>query len=75
MTNRLAGENSPYLFQHAGNPVDWFPWGLEALEKARREDINRFFLVLAILPAIGVTSWLMNHSKTLKLLQSSMKIS
>jgi uncharacterized protein len=38
MTNRLAAENSPYLIQHASNPVDWYPWGLEALEKARRED-------------------------------------
>jgi uncharacterized protein YyaL (SSP411 family) len=38
MTNRLAAENSPYLIQHASNPVDWFPWGSEALEKARRED-------------------------------------
>lgn len=36
--NRLAGETSPYLRQHAGNPVDWYPWGEEALEKARRED-------------------------------------
>ncbi|MEP0775550.1 MAG: thioredoxin domain-containing protein, partial [Acidobacteriota bacterium] len=36
--NRLARESSPYLRQHAGNPVDWFPWGEEALEKARRED-------------------------------------
>jgi uncharacterized protein YyaL (SSP411 family) len=36
--NRLAGETSPYLLQHAHNPVDWFPWGPEALEKARRED-------------------------------------
>jgi uncharacterized protein YyaL (SSP411 family) len=38
MSNRLAGENSPYLLQHAENPVDWYPWGEEALEKARRED-------------------------------------
>lgn len=38
MTNRLAETNSPYLLQHAENPVDWYPWGLEALEKARRED-------------------------------------
>ncbi len=37
-TNRLAAESSPYLRQHAHNPVDWFPWGAEALEKARRED-------------------------------------
>src|SRR5581483_3245646 len=37
-TNRLAYEQSPYLRQHAHNPVDWFPWGREALDKARRED-------------------------------------
>ena len=37
-SNRLANENSPYLLQHAENPVDWYPWGEEALEKARRED-------------------------------------
>ena len=36
--NRLSNEKSPYLLQHAGNPVDWFPWGTEAFEKARRED-------------------------------------
>lgn len=38
MTNRLAGETSPYLLQHAHNPVDWYPWGSEALERARAED-------------------------------------
>jgi uncharacterized protein len=36
--NRLAGEKSPYLQQHAHNPVDWYPWGPEAFERARRED-------------------------------------
>ena len=36
--NRLASETSPYLLQHAHNPVDWFPWGPEAFELARRED-------------------------------------
>jgi len=36
--NRLAHETSPYLLQHAHNPVDWYPWGPEALELARRED-------------------------------------
>jgi uncharacterized protein YyaL (SSP411 family) len=36
--NRLARETSPYLLQHAHNPVDWYPWGPEALERARRED-------------------------------------
>ncbi len=37
-TNRLAGETSPYLRQHAHNPVDWYPWGPEALERARSLD-------------------------------------
>lgn len=37
-TNRLAQETSPYLKQHAHNPVDWYPWGPEALERARREN-------------------------------------
>ncbi|HEX8721184.1 MAG TPA: thioredoxin domain-containing protein [Pyrinomonadaceae bacterium] len=37
-TNRLLNETSPYLLQHAHNPVDWHPWGEEALERARRED-------------------------------------
>ena len=36
--NRLAGETSPYLLQHQYNPVDWYPWGPEAFERARRED-------------------------------------
>jgi uncharacterized protein YyaL (SSP411 family) len=36
--NRLAGETSPYLLQHVHNPVDWHPWGEEALERARNED-------------------------------------
>ena len=36
-TNRLAQEKSPYLLQHAHNPVDWYPWGEEAFAKARRE--------------------------------------
>jgi uncharacterized protein YyaL (SSP411 family) len=37
-TNRLAGETSPYLLQHAHNPVDWFPWGPDALARARLLD-------------------------------------
>ena len=37
-TNRLINETSPYLLQHAHNPVDWYPWGLEALERSRQED-------------------------------------
>ena len=35
MPNRLAAETSPYLLQHADNPVDWYPWGEEALQRAR----------------------------------------
>ncbi len=38
MPNRLIDETSPYLLQHANNPVDWYPWGKEALERARSED-------------------------------------
>ena len=38
MPNRLLNETSPYLVQHANNPVDWYPWGEEALQKAREED-------------------------------------
>jgi uncharacterized protein len=37
-TNRLSDEKSPYLLQHAHNPVDWYPWGPEAFEKARSQD-------------------------------------
>jgi uncharacterized protein YyaL (SSP411 family) len=37
MPNRLAAESSPYLRQHAGNPVDWWPWCDEALATARRD--------------------------------------
>ena len=37
-TNKLINETSPYLLQHAHNPVDWFPWGDEALEKAKKEN-------------------------------------
>ena len=37
-TNHLANETSPYLLQHANNPVDWHPWGPEALDRSRREN-------------------------------------
>ncbi len=43
--NRLAAEKSPYLLQHAHNPVDWYPWGSEAFAKARREDKPIFLSV------------------------------
>ena len=38
MANRLAAETSPYLLQHADNPVDWYPWGDAAFERARSDD-------------------------------------
>src|SRR5437762_457832 len=44
-TNRLAHEKSPYLLQHAHNPVDWYPWGEEAFTKARRENKPIFLSV------------------------------
>ena len=43
--NRLAGEKSPYLLQHAHNPVDWYPWGEEAFAKAHRENKPIFLSV------------------------------
>ena len=43
--NRLAQETSPYLLQHAHNPVDWYPWGDEAFERARDEDRPIFLSV------------------------------
>jgi uncharacterized protein YyaL (SSP411 family) len=45
MANRLANETSPYLLQHAHNPVDWYPWGDEAFEKARAEDKPLFLSI------------------------------
>jgi uncharacterized protein YyaL (SSP411 family) len=44
-TNRLAHQKSPYLLQHAHNPVDWYPWGEEAFAKARRENKPIFLSV------------------------------
>ena len=45
MANRLASETSPYLLQHAQNPVDWYPWGTEAFEAARAQDKPVFLSV------------------------------
>lgn len=57
--NRLAREKSPYLLQYAYNPVDWFPWGEEALAKAKVENKPIFLSIgyswrLSIQLAIGV---------------------
>src|SRR5258708_17463650 len=43
--NRLANETSPYLLQHANNPVDWYPWGDEAFAKARSEEKPLFLSI------------------------------
>ena len=52
--NRLAGETSPYLLQHAHNPVDWYPWGPEALER-RAPWTGRSSSRSATRPATGAT--------------------
>uniref|UniRef100_A0A804L7S7 Spermatogenesis-associated protein 20-like TRX domain-containing protein n=1 Tax=Musa acuminata subsp. malaccensis TaxID=214687 RepID=A0A804L7S7_MUSAM len=44
-TNRLASEHSPYLLQHAHNPVDWYPWGEEAFENARKRNVPIFLSI------------------------------
>ena len=45
VTNRLIHEKSPYLLQHAHNPVDWFPWGDEAFAEAKRRDVPVFLSI------------------------------
>lgn len=57
--NRLAQEKSPYLLQHAYNPVDWYPWGDDAFTKAKAED-------KPIFPSIGYSTchwWHVHHSR------------
>ena len=63
MPNGLAGETSPYLLQHANNPVDWMPWGSAALARAKLL-IVRSSCRSATRPAIGATSWSANRSRT-----------
>ena len=54
--NRLIREKSPYLLQHAYNPVDWHPWGLEAIEKAHMED-KPIFLSIGYSTCYWCQSW------------------
>ena len=54
-SNRLINEKSPYLLQHAYNPVDWYAWGEEAFERARKE--NKPICPSAIPPVTGAMSW------------------
>ena len=55
--NRLATETSPYLLQHADNPVDWYPWGDEAFTRAREEDkpilLSHRLLGVSLVPRDG----------------------
>ena len=54
--NRLMLESSPYLLQHAHNPVNWYPWGDEAFERAEREDkliLQRWLLHLSLVSCHG----------------------
>ncbi len=67
MTNKLKEEKSPYLKQHKDNPVNWFAWNKESLEKAKKE--NQYFLVLDMRAVIGVMLWLMKVLKMIKQLK------
>jgi len=58
--NRLANKKSPYLLQHAHNPVDWFPWGNEAFAKAKAED-KPIFLSIGYSPCHWWRSGYCNH--------------
>lgn len=64
--NRLITEKSPYLLQHAYNPVDWYPWGSEAFEKAKKKT-NLCLSASAIQLVTGAMSWLMKALKMKKL--------
>ena len=61
--NRLARETSPYLLQHAHNPVDWYPWGEEAFAKAKKEG-KWVFLSIGYSSCHCATSWRRSHSPT-----------
>lgn len=67
--NRLADSQSPYLLQHASNPVDWWPWGEEAMQEAKRRDVPILLSVgysschLGPLTT-GATSWPTKVSRT-----------
>ena len=58
MPNRLATETSPYLLQHKDNPVDWYPWGDEALAAARQAE-EELRQLQAMLQEQQVSSYLM----------------
>ena len=62
---RLAKEESPYLLQHAHNPVDWYPWGEEAFAKAKRENKPIFLSVgYSTYAALSMTQNVMHITPT-----------
>jgi uncharacterized protein YyaL (SSP411 family) len=63
--NRLINQKSPYLLEHAYNPVDWYPWSQEAFDKAKAEDKPVF--VSIGYSVTGATLWRMNALATSKL--------
>lgn len=65
MSNHLKNATSPYLLQHAENPVDWYPWCKQAFEKAKSED-KPIFLSIGYSTVIGVMLWLMRALKIKK---------
>jgi len=67
--NRLIHETSPYLLQHAHNPVDWHPWGEEALSRAKKR-ASPFSSALATRPAIGAMWWKRSLSRMKRLRES-----
>ena len=73
-TNKLIDETSPYLLQHAHNPVYWFPWGDEASRKRKTKTSPHFFR-LAMRHVIGAMLWSGNRLETRKSQRSSMEIS
>ncbi len=64
--NSLIGEKSPYLLQHAWNPVNWYPWGQEAFQKAKKEDKPIFSSLSDMPPATGAMSWHTSPLRTRK---------
>jgi hypothetical protein len=65
-SNRLADEKSPYLLQHAHNPVNWFPWGDEAFAAARAKDLPIFLSVLRYMPILAISIFMIVIGQSLK---------
>lgn len=71
MSNRLKDEKSPYLLQHKENPVDWYPWGKDAFERADREEKpttrRTFFLPEAV--GIGIDTHFPTACRTISAME------